>query len=119
MPSDLNTQQANEGLFAVYFNFKSLGEYGTTSRNLSLYLTAWNPNVIGLRKWEYDTSYMYYFTERIYYHTLSRFGFMNNDYIKFTFQGPSSSQDIFQYISTGSVNVTESSDVCAAFCYLK
>lgn len=85
MPSDLNTQQANEGLFAVYFNFKSLGEYGTTSRNLSLYLTAWNPNVIGLRKWEYDTSYMYYFTERIYYHTLSRFGFMNNDYIKFTF----------------------------------
>lgn len=118
MPSDLNTQQANEGLFAVSFSFKQLGEYGTTGRNISLYLTAWNPTSINLRRWDYYDSYMYYSTEKIYY-SLSRFGFMNNDYTKFTFQGPSSSQDIFQYISTGSVNITESFSVCAAFCYLK
>ncbi len=119
MPSDLNTQQVNEGLFAVYFYFEQLGEYGTTGNKMSLYLTAWNPININLRKWDYDSGCVYYSTEKMYYRNFSRFGFLNNDYTKFVFSGPSNNQDIFQYISTGSINVTESSSVCAAFCYLK
>lgn len=85
MPSDLNTQQANEGLFAVYFSFLSLGKYGTTSQKISLNLTAWNPINLRLRSWSYKGGYLYYSTDRITEGGITRAGFIRNDYTRFSF----------------------------------
>lgn len=85
MPSDLNTQQANEGLFAVYFRFYTLGEYGTTSQKISLNLTAWDPINLRLRSWSYKDGYLYYSTDRITERGVTHAGFVRNDYTRFSF----------------------------------
>lgn len=85
MPSDLNTQQANESLFAVYFRFNILGEYGTTSKNISLNLTAWNPINLRLRSWSYKDGYLYYSTNRITERGVTKAGFVRDDYTRFSF----------------------------------
>lgn len=85
MPSDLNTQQANEGLFAVYFRFDTLGEHGTTNQKISLNLAAWNPINLSLRSWSYKGGYLYYSTDRITERGITRAGFIRDDYTRFSF----------------------------------
>ena len=44
---------------------------------------------------------------------------MRGDYTKITFTLAGNNQNIFSYLNSGDVNVTDSSSTCVAFAYLR
>lgn len=87
-----------------------------------MYLTAWLPTRITNGRWEYQDGYSYYNDSKnnvLIYKTVGQFGFMRGDYTKITFSLADSNQNIFSYLNSGDVNVTDSSSTCVAFAYLR